>query len=191
MWLDAAIPRNAAQSTTAWRKKKYMKIISTCLPVTCFKAHSDFITTLCRVTRSNSALLKLTEWTWWHLQMETFFTLLVPGEFPAQRPVTRSFDVFFDKRLSKQSWGWWRYRAYYDVIVMNKVDYNLRKYWKCEFHFRFGRRAAVFAALVTCIGAKVGSAVSANYQLYVACRFLTAFSLASLGANGLTLCKLS
>ena len=52
--------------------------------------------------------------------METFSVLLaicagggspVPGEFPAQRPVTRSFDVFFDqrpnKRLSKQSWGWW------------------------------------------------------------------------------------
>ena len=34
-----------------------------------------------------------------------------PGEFPAQRPVTRSCDVFFDlrlnKRLNKQSWGWW------------------------------------------------------------------------------------
>ena len=34
-----------------------------------------------------------------------------PGEFHAQRPVTRSFDVFFDlrpnKRLSKQWWGWW------------------------------------------------------------------------------------
>ena len=33
------------------------------------------------------------------------------GEFPAQRPMTRSFDVFCDlrlnKRLSKQSWGWW------------------------------------------------------------------------------------
>ena len=33
------------------------------------------------------------------------------GEFPAQRPVTRSFDVFFDLRLSKllskQPWGWW------------------------------------------------------------------------------------
>ena len=51
--------------------------------------------------------------------METFFTLLaicvgnspVSGEFPAQRPVTLSFDVFFDlrlnKRLSKQPWGWW------------------------------------------------------------------------------------
>ena len=35
----------------------------------------------------------------------------VTGEFPAQRPVTRSFDIFFDlrskKQLSKQSWGWW------------------------------------------------------------------------------------
>ena len=34
-----------------------------------------------------------------------------PGEFPTQRPVTRSFCVFFDlrlnKRLNKQSWGWW------------------------------------------------------------------------------------
>ena len=35
----------------------------------------------------------------------------VPGEFPTQMPVTRSFDVFFDrrlnKRLSKQWWCWW------------------------------------------------------------------------------------
>ena len=34
-----------------------------------------------------------------------------PGELPAQRPVTRSFNVFFylrlNKRLSKQRWGWW------------------------------------------------------------------------------------
>ena len=56
---------------------------------------------------------------WWRHQMETFSALLaicagnspVSGEFPAQRPVTRSFDVFFDlcpnKQLSKQSWGWW------------------------------------------------------------------------------------
>ena len=35
----------------------------------------------------------------------------VPGEFPAERPVTWSFDVFYDmrpnKRLSKRSRGWW------------------------------------------------------------------------------------
>ena len=34
-----------------------------------------------------------------------------PDEIPAQRPVTRRYDVFFDlrlnKRLSKQPWGWW------------------------------------------------------------------------------------
>ena len=38
-------------------------------------------------------------------------TLLATGEFPAQRPVKRSFNVFFDlplnKRLSKQWWSWW------------------------------------------------------------------------------------
>ena len=51
--------------------------------------------------------------------METFSALLaicagnspVTGEFFAQRPVTQSFDVFFDlslnKRSSKQSWCWW------------------------------------------------------------------------------------
>ena len=57
--------------------------------------------------------------TWWHHQMETFSALLgfcvgnllATGEFPSQRLMTRSFDVFFDmclnKQLSKQSWGWW------------------------------------------------------------------------------------
>ena len=51
--------------------------------------------------------------------METFSALLalcagnppVTGEFPAQRPVTRGFDIFFDlipnKRLSKQARCWW------------------------------------------------------------------------------------
>ena len=56
---------------------------------------------------------------WWRHQMETFSALLalcvgnspVTGEFPAQRPVTRSFEISSDlrlsKRLSKQSPGWW------------------------------------------------------------------------------------
>ena len=47
---------------------------------------------------------------WWRHQMETFSALLalcegsstVTGEFPSQRPVTRSFDVFFDPRMNKQ-----------------------------------------------------------------------------------------
>ena len=51
--------------------------------------------------------------------METFSALLalcagnspVSGDFPAQKPVMQSFDVFFDlrliERLSKHSRGWW------------------------------------------------------------------------------------
>ena len=65
--------------------------------------------------------------------METFSVLLaicagnspVTSEFPAQRPVMRSFDVFFDlhlnKRLSKNNHeaGDWRcHRPHYDVIVV-------------------------------------------------------------------------
>ena len=57
--------------------------------------------------------------TWWHHQIERFAMLLalcaenspVPIEFPAQMPVTWSFDVFFylrmNKQLREQSWGWW------------------------------------------------------------------------------------
>ena len=60
-----------------------------------------------------------TKQTWWRHQSEAFSALLafcvgnspVTGEFPAQMPVTRSFDIFFDlrliKRLSNQSRGWW------------------------------------------------------------------------------------
>ena len=47
---------------------------------------------------------------WWRHQLETFSALLalcvrnspVTGEFPSQRPVRRSFDVFFDLRLNKR-----------------------------------------------------------------------------------------
>ena len=56
-----------------------------------------------RMTSSNGNIFRVTG----HLCGE--FT--GPGEFSTQRPVTRSFDVFFDlrlnKRVSKQSWGWW------------------------------------------------------------------------------------
>ena len=69
---------------------------------------------------------------WWRHQMETFSALLaicagnspVPGEFPTQRPVTRSFDVYFDLRPingwvnNREAGDLRRHRAHYDVIVM-------------------------------------------------------------------------
>ena len=55
------------------------------------------------MTSSNGSIFRVTG----HLCGE--FT--GPGEFPAQRPMTRSFDAFFhvhlNKQLSKQPRGWW------------------------------------------------------------------------------------
>ena len=90
-----------------------------------------------------SMLTHFTGASWWCHQMETFSALLaicagnspVHGEFPAQRPVTWSFDVFFDLRLkkwlSKQSWGcWfetlslplWRHRNVYGSLSQNVLN---------------------------------------------------------------------
>ena len=69
---------------------------------------------------------------WWRHQMETFSVLLVlcagnSPEFPSQRPVVRSFDVFFDLRLNKRlsktpSGRWWRHC---NVII----DYYAVSWW--------------------------------------------------------------
>ena len=70
-------------------------------------------------TSATPLTVELKSLPWWRHEMEIFSALLaicagnsmVFGEFPAQRPVTRSLDVLFDlrlnKRLSKQSSGWW------------------------------------------------------------------------------------
>ena len=77
---------------------------------------------------------------WWRHQRETFSALLafragnspVTGEFPTQRPVTRSFDVFFDlrlnKRLIKQIATLVIWDAHYDVIVMQSRRSNPERY---------------------------------------------------------------
>ena len=82
--------------------------------------HSEFgfNSYLCYMLQSCIICMKCSPrsaFSWWRHQTETFSALLaicagnspVTGEFPAQRPVTRSFDVFFDlllnKLLSKQS----------------------------------------------------------------------------------------
>ena len=55
------------------------------------------------MTSSNGNIFRVTGHLWGNSP--------VTGEFPAQRTVTRTFDVFFDlrlnRRLSKQWWGWW------------------------------------------------------------------------------------
>ena len=86
--------------------------------------HSFSVTSVCFIMYSSRIIIPCLLWfifsaaSWCH-QMETFSTWWVlcavnspvTGEFPSQRPVTWSFDVFFDlllnKHLSEQLWGWW------------------------------------------------------------------------------------
>ena len=102
-------------------------IIQDQMAVTPIKREQDYAVSIgvhpyvCLDTWASSSVhnVQKTALSWWRHQMETFFALLsiyagnspITGEFPAQRPVTRSFDVFFDmrldERLSKQSRGWW------------------------------------------------------------------------------------
>ena len=90
-------------------------------------------------------------YTWWRHQMETFSALLalcagnspVTGEFPTQRPVTRSFNVFFDLRLMNR-WvnireaGDLRHQCvHFDVSVMlvcfgNKLKYSNYSTWSSD-----------------------------------------------------------
>ena len=93
---------------------------------------------------------------WWRLQRETFSALPaicagnspVTGECPAQRPVTRSFDVFFylrlTKRLSKhgEAYDLRRHRTHNDVNVMFKTVYGAipRISFKCHKYLFRGYR---------------------------------------------------
>ena len=70
--------------------------------------------------------------TWCRYQMETFSALLVfcagnspiTGEFPAQGPVTRSFNVFFDLHLNQRLSKQWRRRRFetQTKVPMNQFD---------------------------------------------------------------------
>ena len=102
---------------------------------------------------------------WWRHQIETFSASLalcagnspVPGEFPSQRPVTRSFDAFFDlrmnKQLSKQPWGWWFETA------SRSLWRHCNDYWQVKMTF-----------YVSCLSARIScctnSSVSSDWRRY-------------------------
>ena len=87
---------------------------------------------------------------WWRHQIETFSALLticagnspVTGEFPTQRPVTRSFDVFIDlrlnKRLSKQCWGWWFETLSRPLWRHHNAMYDIK--WHSRCHHVYNRK---------------------------------------------------
>ena len=84
------------------------------IPMMLFESIKDKFTsvsaTLITTNKERSSPHHVLTSAWWRHQLETFSELLalcaensqVTGEFPAQRPVTRSFDVFFYLSLNKR-----------------------------------------------------------------------------------------
>ena len=85
---------------------------------------------------------------WRRHQMDTLSALLaisagnspVPGEFPAQRPVTRSFDFFSDLRLNwvnnREAGDLKRHRAHYDVTVMLGLENREMAYIDLKWRYK-------------------------------------------------------
>ena len=77
---------------------------------------------------------------WWRNHREWFSASLafcegnppVTGAFPLQRPVTRSFDVFFDLRLSKQSIRQWFETPSRSLWRHLKWHFSLLQLWGSE-----------------------------------------------------------
>ena len=112
--------------------------------------------------------------------MEPFSALLalcvgnsqVTGEFPSQRPVTRSFAVFFhlclNKRLSKQSLGWrfetsscslWRHCNDVPCIIQHRNDCRLISRTGCRFALNQWGTALLCNDISHWLGANLESAL--------------------------------
>ena len=64
-----------------------------------------------QISRSNVTCINMMTSSYGDIFRVTGHLCGITGEFPAQRAVRQSFDVFVDlllnERFSKQSWGWW------------------------------------------------------------------------------------
>ena len=114
-------------------KSRHRYIQSTCMPANGIIGDSGWRKVSQNQWPSSKTPQTYEATTWWRHQMATFSALLAicagnspaSGEFPAQRPVTRSFDVFFDLCVingcenNRKAGDLRRYRAHYDVIVMS------------------------------------------------------------------------
>ena len=123
--------------------------------------------------------------TWWRHQMEKFSASLalcagnspVPSGFPAQRPVTRNFDVFFDlslnKRLSKQSWGWWSetpssslWRHSNEIVpLLLKAQYGINT-WSKTFVRYHGNFTNIISLMIICLHSKIWIHLSIICKLF-------------------------
>ena len=113
----------------------------------------------------------------------------VTDEFPAQRPVTRIFDVFSDlrrlnKRLSKQSWCWWfetslrsLWRHCNDLVLGDHSGYVLSR-WEVSLSEPIPRMISCPPPVSLQFTMFTQSAISQTInQLYMRVKFLVKFPL--------------
>ena len=80
--------------------------------------------------------------------------LWATGEFPSQRPVTRSFAVFFDMGLDKQlsinreAGDLRRHRTHYGVIVMFIILRDIGVILGGYIHFEGGQKRYIIAKVI-------------------------------------------
>ena len=96
----------------------------------CMVPSDNIFFTITESFSSSPLTLSFSPYSWWRHQMEAFSALLalcagysqVTGEFPSQRPVTRSFDISLiwtnGWANNRNAGDLRRHRAYYDVILM-------------------------------------------------------------------------
>ena len=166
-----------------WMGNQFCCVIFICKPnsIPTRKAQWRYITGHARLRveyfTAYAACIQCFDRTWWRNQMEAFSALLalcagkspMTGKFPAQRPVTRSFDVFFhlclNKWLSKQTWDWWfvtqsrslwshcndMSAEYVICYVSLCYDYNISSKWICVIHFLISFRDALLTDAIQSI----------------------------------------
>ena len=104
-----------------------------------------------------------------------------PGEFPTQRPVTRSFDVFFmciwiNGWVNTRQAGDLRcYRGHYDVIIMTtfEKDASIGLWWSNMWSSLFLKSRITFAILSACQKNMItenGEAIRLHYHFQQVCR---------------------
>ena len=113
--------------------------------------------------------------------MEIFSALLalcvgnspVTGEFPSPRPVTHSFDVFFDlrldKRLSKQSWRRWFETLLFSLWRHSNAEMvpsSIGQWWQGMTRKHFPLRAHSMGILPSLVDSRhKGLVTLASYQI--------------------------
>ena len=111
-----------------------------------WRHHDDDVMTLKRFPHSWPLVRESTAWRC--PQIKTFSALLVlcavnspvTCDFPRQRPVTRSFDVFFDLRLNK----WCKYVVQYAVCLFTHASHqHVHDSTKCHKIFIARASAAI------------------------------------------------